>query len=264
MYPFQSHIDLLHELADAAGRAILPHFRQASPMENKSQFGFDPVTQADREAELIIRSLVQARFPEHAIVGEEFGRDEKNSDYCWVIDPIDGTRAFVQGLASWGTLIGLTRMGKPVLGVMDQPFTRERFWTDGSTTYYRQHNDVPRSITTRRCRLEFAQMSTTDPQLFSSGCEENAFLALRKRVRHCRYGADCYAYCMLAAGFIDVVMETALQPYDISALIPIIEQAGGLVTSWDGSSAAHGGQVLACGDPELHAEILSLVRPFVE
>ncbi|MGI9523084.1 MAG: histidinol-phosphatase [Hyphomicrobiaceae bacterium] len=262
MYPNQSYIALLHELADAAGRAILPHFRQTLTMQNKSSRGFDPVTEADRDAERAIRSLICSRFPDHDILGEEFGRDGNSSDYCWVVDPIDGTRAFVQGLPSWGTLIGLTHLGKPVLGVMDQPFTRERFWSDGEATYFRQAEGSSQRITTRHSRLELAQMSTTDPGLFAPGNEENAFLTLRQRVRQCRYGTDCYAYCMLAAGFIDVVIETGLQPYDICALIPIIEQAGGRVTSWDGSSVELGGQVLACGDEDLHAEVTALLRPF--
>ena len=245
----------LRELAGAAAAQTLPRFRQAHEVSNKLEGGFDPVTEADREAERAIRSLIEARFPEHGIVGEEFGVTNPDSERIWVIDPIDGTRAFISGLPLWGTLVGLTERGKAVAGMMSQPFTGETFLADaGGATY--DGPGGPRRLRTRATtRLADATLCTTTPALFT-GAKRAAYDRLESKVRLARYGTDCYAYCMLAAGHIDLVVEIGLQPYDIVALIPIIEQAGGVVTASDGGPAEKGGEIVAAANAELHAAAL--------
>jgi len=251
---------MLHRLADEAARIILPKFRTTFAIENKSTDRFDPVTEADRDAEAAIRKIINAYFPDDGIIGEEYGSERKNAEYVWVVDPIDGTRSFIQGLPVWGTLIGLYHEGKPHAGIMSQPYTGERFWSDSEGSYFRgsDGNIVP--LVVREATLATAQMSTTDPYLFVEPAENAAFQALRAQVCTCRFGTDCYGYSLVAAGQIDVVLESGLQIYDIAALIPIIEKAGGLVTTWDGGAAQDGGKILACGDPELHSEVVEILQ----
>lgn len=250
---------VLHVLADASAEQIMPHFRTRLDVANKAEGHFDPVTVADKAAERAIRDVLLERFPDHGIIGEEYGIHQSDAELIWIIDPIDGTRAFIQGMPTWGTLIALTENGHPVCGMMNQPFTGERYWSDGATSYYRGPNGQQELLRTRSTTLPDAQMSTTDPNLFATDKEAAAYLALHQQVRQCRYGTDCYAYTLLAAGHIDVVLETGLQIYDIAALMPIIEHAGGRVTAWDGGSAARGGQILAVGDPNLHSQFVDIL-----
>ena len=252
-------ITLLHDLADTSSEAISPYFRANAAVENKAVAAFDPVTAADRAAEAAIRAVLNERVPDHGIHGEEYGVERPDARFQWVIDPIDGTRAFIQGLPVWGTLIGLMDDGAVVAGIMNQPFTGERYWSDGSRSHYRGPDGATMPIKTRHVRLEDAQMATTDPYLFAAAGKEAQFERLRQKVRQCRYGTDCYAYCLIAAGHIDVVLETGLQLYDIAALIPIIEHAGGRVTTWTGEPVSDGGDILACGDARLHGEIVQLL-----
>lgn len=245
----------LRELAAAAAAQTLPRFRQASSITNKLAGGFDPVTEADREAERAIRSLIGARFPHHGVVGEEFGVTNPDSEEIWVIDPIDGTRAFISGLPLWGTLVGLTVEGKAVAGMMSQPFTGETFLADADGATYDGPGGPLRLRTRATTRLADATLCTTTPALFS-GDKRVAYDRLESMVRLARYGTDCYAYCMLAAGHVDLVVEIGLQPYDIVALVPIIEQAGGVVTGADGGPAERGGEIVAAASPELHAAAL--------
>ncbi|MDH3582407.1 MAG: histidinol-phosphatase [Hyphomicrobiales bacterium] len=255
----QEFVEVLHQSADESASAILPYFRTNTEIVNKSSSDFDPVTAADRAAEQAIRDVIASRFPGHGIVGEEFGVVQAGARFQWVIDPIDGTRAFVQGLPTWGTLIAVSDSGKPVAGVMNQPFTRERFWSDGRSAFFRRDGQTKQRIRTRAASLGSAQMCTTDPALFAAGYEQAAFRALHSSVRHCRYGTDCYAYALVAAGHVDIVLESGLNSYDIAALIPIIEHAGGRVTNWAGGPAADGGRILACGDARLHKEVVDLL-----
>lgn len=250
-----------HELADAAGAIILPHFRKRLAIGNKLHAsGYDPVTVADRKAERAIQRLVRARYPEHGLEGEEFGIQNPNARVRWLIDPIDGTRAFVTGMPTWGTLVGLSAGGEPVLGVMDQPYTRERFWSERSASYVRGPDGGRRRLKVRSCgSLGEAIMTTTHPEFFAAGEEARAFARVKARVRTCRYGGDCYAYCMLAAGHIDLVVEAGLKSYDVAALIPIVECAGGRMTAWDGGPAIGGGRIVAAGDPKLHAAALDVL-----
>src|SRR6185312_12294470 len=260
----------VEQLAQVSGEVILPFFRTAIRAEDKSGGGvFDPVTEADRGAEAAMRRLIGQTFPAHGVIGEEYGRDRPEAEYVWVLDPIDGTKSFVSGLPTWGTLIGLMRHGKPVYGMMAQPFTRERFSGDGQGARLRalgpSHGDMPpsewatRSLHTRACAsLAEATLSTTSPLLIGEA-DRAAYARVEGKARLARYGGDCYAYCALAAGFIDLVIETNLKPHDIVALAPIIEGAGGVVTTWDGEDAAKGGRILAAGDRRVHDEARRLL-----
>ena len=254
----------MDDLATQSGAAILPFFRAHFGMDDKAKGSgraFDPVTEADRAAESAMRRMIGAAFPTHGILGEEFGSEHTDAEYVWVLDPIDGTRAFIAGLPTWGTLIGLTRNGAAVRGLMHQPYLGERFTGDGKSASLRSPKGERRLGTRRNGRLADAILATTDPRLFTEGEEHERFLAVESAVRMSRYGADCYAYCMLAAGQIDLVVEAGLQPYDIVALIPIVEGAGGIVTAWDGGPATQGGQVVAAGDKRLHEAALALLNP---
>jgi histidinol phosphatase-like enzyme (inositol monophosphatase family) len=250
----------VNELATLSGQAILPFFRSGFSMRDKSEGGaFDPVTEADRAGEAAMRQLIRRTFPTHGIIGEEFGEEQTDAEYVWVLDPIDGTKAFVAGLPVWGTLIGLMRNGAPAYGLMHQPFTGERFIGDGGGASYRGPQGE-RKLMTRRCRsINEAVISTTSPRLFANGDLE-AYERVERETRIARYGCDCYAYCMLAAGHIDIVIEAGLKPHDIVALIPIIEGAGGVVTAWDGGPASAGGSVAAAGDRRIHESVLRLLN----
>ncbi len=247
------------ELASQSGQAILPFFRAHHVTEDKSGGGvFDPVTEADRAGESVMRHLIKRNFPAHGVLGEEFGSENTEAEYVWVLDPIDGTRAFISGIPVWGTLIGLTRQGVPVYGMMHQPFSGERYSGDGRQARY-EGPGGPRKLRTRSgTDIAAATLMTTSPALFT-GEEAAAFARVESQVRLSRYGCDCYAYCMLAAGHVDLVIESGLKPYDIVALIPIIEGAGGVVTSWDGGSAAGGGRIVAAGSKALHEAALGLL-----
>jgi histidinol phosphatase-like enzyme (inositol monophosphatase family) len=254
----------VNELATVSGQAILPFFRTALIADDKGTAGvFDPVTEADRAGEAAMRHLIKRHFPTHGIVGEEFGSEDAEREYVWVLDPIDGTKAFMAGLPLWGTLIGLLRDGAPVYGLMHQPFTGERFSGDGAGSVYKGRQGeraVDRKLKTRRCAaLADAVISTTSPRMFV-GELLAAYERVEGETRIARYGCDCYAYCMLAAGHIDLVIEAGLKPYDIVALIPIIEGAGGIVTDWKGESAANGGSVCAAGDRRVHDAALELLN----
>ena len=243
------------ELAEVAGEAIRPYFRKTGVGETRKSHKFDPVTEADKGAERAIRELIDARYPDHGVLGEE--EQEKPGDHLtWVIDPIDGTRAFITGLPLWGTLIALNDGTRPVIGIMNQPITGERFlgtpkgaWLNGE------------ALSVRPCEsLEQSILFSTDPDMFEKEGERAAFERVEAAVRLRRFGGDCYSYCMLAHGLIDLVIESDLQPYDIQALIPIVEGAGGIVTSWDGEDAQAGGAVIAAGDARVHKAALKLLQ----
>lgn len=247
-------------LADAARTAILPYFRANHSITDKGGARFDPVTDADQAAERAMRELITREFPAHSILGEEYGGALAAHGYQWILDPIDGTRAFISGLPTWGVLIGLYHDGRPLLGVMDQPYLDERYrgWMSSDSLGANvTARDDTHPLKTRGCAsLEHAILSTTDPYLFH-GPEAQAFARVRDRVKLTRYGYDCYAYCMLAAGHIDCVIESGLKAFDIAALIPILAGAGGGVCAWDGGDAAQGGRVLAWGDARVRDEALA-------
>jgi myo-inositol-1(or 4)-monophosphatase len=257
--PLLPDIAFLHRLADVAAAETLPRFRSRLSVANKLASGFDPVTEADRAAETAIRRLITAHFPDHGILGEEHGADGIDRDFVWVIDPIDGTRAFISGLPVWGTLIGLYHQGRAVMGVMDQPFTRERF-TGGPEGGRYQGPDGDMALGVRDCgSVSAATLFTTSPRIF---CDATGpvFERLESRVTLSRYGCDCYAFALLAAGHVDIVVEAGLKPYDIGGLIAPIEQAGGIVTTWQGGRAEQGGNIIACGSKAVHEEALALLN----
>jgi histidinol phosphatase-like enzyme (inositol monophosphatase family) len=251
-------IAFLDELADAAARETLPRFRSGIAVTNKLGSGFDPVTEADQAAERAIRELIGRRFPGHGILGEEHGGENTGHDRLWVIDPIDGTRAFISGLPVWGTLIGFYESGRAVLGLMDQPFTGERFIAGPEGALYRRGGEE-RPLRTRDCgALADATLFTTSPALHAGELRRRYDL-LEGAIMLPRYGCDCYAFAMLAAGHVDLVVESGLKPYDIAALIPIVEQAGGIVTTWEGGRAEQGGNIVAAGCASVHAEALAIL-----
>jgi myo-inositol-1(or 4)-monophosphatase len=247
------------ELATVSGETILPFFRTSLAVDNKLQRGFDPVTAADRAGEAAMRALIRRSFPEHGIVGEEYGDERADAEYVWVLDPIDGTKSFIAGLPVWGTLIALTRFGEPVFGMMHQPYTRERFSGDNGAAHFRGQGGE-RRLQVRPCAgLDEAHVLTTSPGLMNDA-DRAAFAKVEEAVRLSRYGGDCYAYCMLAAGHVDLVIETELKPYDILPLIPIIAGAGGIVTTWENGPAHDGGRVVAAGDRRVHAAALRMLN----
>lgn len=260
---FQGSPDIMsfaHSLADIAAVKTLRYFRQPLAVDNKTPGeGFDPVTVADRTAEQAMRERITTAWPDHGIAGEELGVHAAHSRYTWVLDPIDGTRAYVIGMPIWGTLIGLLDGERPVLGIMDQPFMGERFWSDGRGSYLTQ-GGVTKPLAVRPCpTLKEAILTTTDPQLFANANELDGFARLKAQARMTRYGGDCYHYCLLAMGFIDLIVESGLKPHDIMPLIPIIERAGGCVTTWDGQTAIHGGRIVAAGDARVHQAAMKIL-----
>jgi len=245
-------------MAAAAGAVILPHFRAVIDIEDKRNFmGYDPVTVADRAAEDVIRAAIKATYPTHGIHGEEHGREAGTSPLTWVVDPIDGTKSFILGQHHWAILIALHDGTAPVVGVTHQPFVGETFvGVAGGTAQWRR-GDERRTLRTRACaRLEDAIVTTTDPRQFRTPAQQAALDAVAGPARFLRYGGDCYCYTQLAMGFVDVVIENGLQPYDVQSLIPLIEAAGGAITDWSGNPCDHGGTVVASGDPALHQDVL--------
>ena len=251
--------EFMRRIAEAAAAETLPRFRRRGDVANKEEGGFDPVTEADREAERAIRTVIKARFPDHGILGEEHGRENADASHVWVIDPIDGTRAFISGLPVWGTLVGLTVDGEAVAGLMSQPFTGELFYADARGSFYEGPGGNRRLQTRKTTVLAEATMFTTTPALFR-GVARNRYDELEKMVRLARYGTDCYAFAMIAAGTVDIVADPGLQSYDIVGLIPIIEMAGGVVTTFEGGPAEPGGDIIAAATPELHALAMERLR----
>ena len=248
-------------LADAARTAILPHFRAPGlHAENKLSDGqYDPVTVADRAAEQAMIAILTRERPDDAILGEEFGLKPGTSGLKWVLDPIDGTRGFISGTPTWGVLIAVGDADGPALGIIDQPYIGERFvggfgqaWSEGPRG---RHDIAVRGVE----NLAEATLFTTFPEVGSTA-ERLAFEALSGQVRLTRYGMDCYAYALLAAGQIDLVVEAGLNAYDIQAPIAVIQAAGGIVTDWTGAPAHAGGRVLAAANERLHTAALAVLR----
>jgi histidinol phosphatase-like enzyme (inositol monophosphatase family) len=257
----RSLLPLASRLAEAARAAILPIFRNpaASPPDNKDLEGYDPVTEADRASERVMREIIAAVRPNDAIEGEEYGSSPGTSGLTWYLDPIDGTRAFVAGLPSWCVLIGLVKDGRPILGVIDQPWLDERYVGVGDASWL-DCRGARTPLRTRACqRLNHAVLSTTDPFILTPP-ERGAFEHLRATARLTRYGLDAYAYARLAAGTIDMVAETGLKPHDVAALFPVIEGAGGVITDWRGEPAQLGGQIVAAANRKILEEALISLR----
>ena len=253
---------ILHDLADCSAKVILPFFRSKMDVEEKHDKGiYDPVTKADRGAEEVMRELVARQFPTHGIIGEEFPDKDPEAKLCWIFDPIDGTRAFIIGAPTWGTLIGLSEDGEPKIGMMNQPFTKERFWGGGKQAFFRRENEPVQKLATSSVHeLSKATLSATAPEHFADPEHWQKFQSLSRKTRMTRYGFDCYAYCLLALGMVDVVAEAGLAVYDIAPLIPIVRAAGGIITTWDNGNPAQGGTILASANQQLHDKALAILK----
>lgn len=250
-------VDFAHRLADAARLETLPRFRTGLAVDNKLEAAFDPVTDADREAERTIRALIEAQQPEHGILGEEFGVHLPDAPRRWVLDPVDGTRSFICGAPTWTTLIALEVELVPTIGIIDQPYIGERWCgTPGRTTV--THEGSVRVARTSGCtRLDDARVSTTDPRgvAYFTEDEASAFARLARACKLARFSMDAYAYALLAVGQLDLVVESGLAHYDYAALAPVVRGAGGVISDWNGErfDADAGGRVLAAATPDLHA-----------
>lgn len=261
MTPEQNDLIVVADaMADAARAAILPHFRSASLLaDNKLSEGFDPVTVADRAAEQAMRAVLAERRPQDGIFGEEFGKTEGSSGLTWVLDPIDGTRAFISGTPTWGVLIALSDKNGPIYGVIDQPYIGERFKGGfGIAKAHGPQGAMPLN-TRNTATLAEAVIFTTFPEV-GTEAERASFERVASQTKLTRYGMDCYAYALLAAGQIDLVIEAGLNAYDIQAPIAVIEAAGGIVTDWQGGPAYEGGQVIAAANKNLHAQALARLQ----
>ncbi len=249
-----------NELADASGKVILPYFRAGTLVDNKEEGrNFDPVTAADREAERVIRERIEATYPDHGIIGEELG-SKPGERFTWILDPIDGTRSFITGLPLWGTLIGLLDGETPVVGMMDQPYTQERFVGTAESSHLIHNGNTTRLRTSTKTDLGQAHLASTHPDMFKPGEEADGFARLQSVARMTRFGGDCYLYAMLAAGQIDLVVEAGMNTYDIAGLVCVIEGAGGVVTTWDGGPAHPGGRMVAAANPDLHQKALDVLK----
>jgi histidinol phosphatase-like enzyme (inositol monophosphatase family) len=249
-----------HALADAARVATLQHFRRADLVaDTKETARFDPVTAADRLSEEKMRAILAERRPDDAILGEEFGPKSGTSGLTWVLDPIDGTRGYLSGTPTWGVLISVRDAGGPIYGIIDQPYIGERF--EGGLGRARVVGPMGEArLATRAARpLSEAILFSTFPEVGTPE-EGAAFRRVAPRARLVRYGTDCYAYALIAAGQIDLVIEAGLQAYDVQAPIAVIEAAGGVVTDWQGRPAHDGGRILAAANPAIHAEALALLK----
>jgi histidinol phosphatase-like enzyme (inositol monophosphatase family) len=252
-------IETAHAMADAARHAILPLFRSGLTAENKRPADFDPVTEADRAAEIAMRAVLAQRRPQDGILGEEYGAKQGSSGLTWIIDPIDGTRAFLCGTPSWGVLIGLSDGQAIRYGMIDQPYTGERFEGGFGQARLLSAAGERRLQVRSGVRLDQALLMTTYPEVGSPD-EAAAFRRVADHVQLTRYGLDCYAYALLALGQIDLVIEAGLQPYDIAGPLAVIEAAGGIVTDWQGRVATGGGQVIAAASQDLHRAALALLN----
>ncbi len=249
-----------HAAADAASAVTLRYFRGSDlNLQNKADGHFDPVTRADREAEAAIRSVLQQVRPADAILGEELGLLDGQSGLTWVLDPIDGTRGFISGTPTWGTLISVRNDKGPILGVIDQPYTGERFIGGFGAAELHRFGEVSQISVRPAPNLSGSILFTTFPEVGSTE-EGAAFRALAAKVQLTRYGMDCYAYALLAAGTVDLVVEAGLQAYDVQAPIAVIQAAGGIVTNWRGGPAHDGGRILAAASAELHEAALEVLQ----
>jgi myo-inositol-1(or 4)-monophosphatase len=245
------------EAVEEAGPIALKYFRRGAAVANKKSDGFfDPVTAADREIEMFLRERIAQRFADHGVIGEEHGATAGRSSLSWVIDPIDGTRAFISGMPAWGMMMGLVESGEPRVGVVHQPFLGETFVGDRERAWLHAGGERTEMHARPSTRLRDAVLYCTHPSMFSAS-ELDAFERVAEACRMSRFGGDCYSYCLLALGEIDVVIESSLQPYDILPLIPILEGAGAVATDWKGDPPLTGGAVVVAATPELHAEVMA-------
>jgi len=248
-------------LADASGAVIRPFFRQRIEVVHKPGMrAFDPVTEADKGGERAIRAIITRERPDDGILGEEYGETPGKSGFRWVLDPVDGTRAFITGRHEWGSLIALEENEIPVLGILDQPVLGERYiGVHGRSVLV--EGDKRTALKVRECAgLKDAILCATDPSAYFSTDQQAAFERVKAVARMTRYSGDCYLFAALALGFIDIIIEAGFNRWDVAALIPLIEGAGGIMTSWDGEHCRDGKTILACGDKRVHEEAIKLLK----
>jgi myo-inositol-1(or 4)-monophosphatase len=247
-------------LAKASAKEILPFFRRNAPIDIKAGPVWDPVTEGDRAGERAIRALIEERYPDHGIHGEEYGIKEGSSAFTWILDPVDGTRSFVCGMPTWATLIGLNFEGRPVLGLMNQPFVGDMFYGSPEGAWL-DHRGASQPIRTRTgIALSAATIGTTAPELYRGEQDRRSFERLRQKAQLTRYGGDAYFFALMAAGHIDIAMDADLQAYDIAPLLPIISGAGGVYAEWTGGEAAKGGNIVTAGSQALLDEALAVLQ----
>ncbi len=256
------YLDFIHQLADAAAEAIRPHFR--SPLRVDAKADGSPVTRADKDAEQAIRERIADRFPNHGVVGEEWGAERTDAEWLWIIDPIDGTGAFISGLPTFGTLIGLLHEGRPLLGLLNQPISNER-WIGLNWPGLKPQTTLNTQLihTSSTADLHSAIGFATSPEQFR-GPQNDAWQRLSGQLERARYGVDCYAYGLLAAGYVDLVAEASLKPWDCLPLVPIVTAAGGTISDWTGNPLGleNADRVLAAATRALHsAAIAALAEP---
>ncbi|MEO1561907.1 MAG: inositol monophosphatase family protein [Pseudomonadota bacterium] len=255
-------VDVANRAADAARGPALQFFRaDGLEAENKLASGFDPVTEGDRAVERSIRAVLAEMRPDDTIIGEEYGQTDGKSGVSWIIDPIDGTRAYLCGAPTWGVLVAAVGADDVICGIIDQPFTQERFIGVGNDAKWMKAGTIKALKTRGTDRLGDARLLTTFPEV-GRPQDRDGFQAVAENVRLVRYGLDCYGYALLAAGQVDLVIEAGLSNYDIAGPIGVIRAAGGCVTTWDGGNPLNGGQVLASANERLHAAALDLLGPF--
>lgn len=256
----KSQIAVVADLMAPAAEIALRWFRTPLDVANKAGEGwFDPVTRADHEVEAFLRSELERRFPEHRILGEESGEGGGGGPLRWVIDPIDGTRAFVSGNPLWGIMVGLDDGARALGGVVHIPYLGETFAGTGTAAWMRCGAEDTVARSRRTTALADAILYCTHPDTVGGGRNGDAFAELAGRTRMVRYGGDCYSYCLLALGQVDLVVEGCLQPYDVVPVIPIVQGAGGVMTDWQGNPAEGGGFVVAAANPELHAHAVEIL-----
>ena len=256
------YLPFLESLIEQAGEIPLKYFRSDLAVTDKRQKGkaFDPVTRADRETEEFIRQRIAGAYPDHAIIGEEFGATGGPGSHTWLIDPIDGTRGFISGTPMWGVLVGLKRGDECLAGAMRQPYTGETWTGDGKTAYFLRQQERTRIRVRGHTGLDKAIVCCTHPAMYPTDETREKFMGVIARCRFSRYGTECLGYGMLASGYVDLVIEGGLSAYDIMPLIPIVEGAGGIITDWQGGTAVNGGMVIAASGEKLHGEVLELLN----
>ena len=253
-------LKFMHDLCDEAAETSLKYFNSENiSVRNKSDIGFDPVTDADIACEEIIIARIRDKFPDHGVLSEENNPKVDKSIPHWVIDPIDGTRAFISGVASWGTLICYNNGKEPTLGILDKPYAKERYFSDGFTSFIKRNKNISEIKTSNKKKLDKAILSSTDPYLFKD-TDEKKFKHLLNQVNLSRWGLDCTAYALLASGKIDLVVENNLNAYDIQAIIPIIRGSGGVISTWNREDPSNGGSVIAACNNVIYEEAIKLLR----
>jgi myo-inositol-1(or 4)-monophosphatase len=253
-------IAFAHRLADASGAVIRPYFRQRIEVINKRADSFDPVTEADKGGERAIRAILEAERPGDAILGEEYGEKPGTSGWRWVLDPVDGTRCFITGRHEWGSLIALEKDQVPVLGILDQPVLGERFLgVNGRAEFHQQGLVTPMKV--RGCAdIRDAVLCATDPSAYMTEAQQAAFARVKAQARLTRYHGDCYLFAMLALGFVDLIVEGVFRRWDVAALLPLVEGAGGIVSNWQGEPWRDGDPLLSSGDARVHAAAVKLLN----